>query len=216
MNDPVTILIADDHPLFRSGLRQIIEGDKAFNLKYELGDGEEVLNVLQHDTPDIAVLDVDMPKVNGLEVARVIRANNMGTEIIFLTMYKEEDVFNKAMDIGARGYVLKESAVNDIIAALRTVAANKYYVSPVISEYLVRRAGYSSSSNKQKTILDLTPAERRVMLLIAEHKTNNDIADELKISPKTVARHRENVANKLNLHGNYALLKFVLENKDKL
>ena len=215
MKNPITVLIADDHPLFRNGLRQIIEEEKGFNIKYEVGDGEEVMKVLQTDVPDIMILDVDMPKVNGLEVARVIRNRNLETKVVFLTMYKEEDVFNKAMDIGIRGYVLKESAVNDILVALHAVAGNQYYISPAISEYLIRRAGYSSS-NKPKSILDLTPAEKRVLLLIAEHKTNNEIADELNISPKTVARHRENVANKLNLHGNYALLKFALENKDKL
>ena len=217
MKNQVTILIADDHPLFRKGLRQLIESDKDMIIKYELSNGEEVLNILQRDVPDIVVLDIDMPKVNGLEVARVIKNRNLETGIVFLTMYKEEDVFNKAMDAGARGYVLKESAVSNIISALRTVAENKYFISPSISEYLVRRAGYSNSApGKQKSIKDLTPAERRVVVLIAEHKTNNQIAEELKISPKTVARHRENVANKLNLHGNHAILKFALDNKEKL
>lgn len=216
MKSSVTVLMADDHPVFRSGLKQIIEGEKEFNLKYEFADGEEVLELLQRDAPDIAILNIDMPKVSGLEVARVIRNRDLETEIVFLTMYKEEDVFNKAMDAGARGYVLKESAASDILVALRTVAEGKYYISPAISEYLVRRAGYSSSASGRKSISDLTPAERRVLVLIAEHKTNNEIADELKISPKTVARHRENVANKLNLHGSYALLRFALENKEKL
>lgn len=210
-----TVLIADDHPVFRSGLKQIIESEKDFNLKYEFSNGGEVLELFESDSPDIAILDIGMPEASGIEVARVIRNRDLETEVIFLTMYKQEDVFNKAMDAGARGYVLKESAASDILVALHTVAEGKYYISPSISEYLVRRAGYSSSSGR-KSILDLTPAERRVLALIAGHKTNNEIADELKISPKTVARHRENVANKLNLHGNYALLRFALENKERL
>ncbi len=216
MRDRPTVVIADDHPLFRSGLKQLIENECGFDLKYDATDGEEALGVICREVPDIAILDIDMPEVTGLEVARVIRNRGLATEIIFLTMYKEEDVFNKAMETGARGYVLKESAAIEIVSAIRTVAQGKYYVSPSISEYLVRRAGYPATSSKRCSVVGLTPAERRVLALIAEHRTNNEIADELKISPKTVARHRENVANKLNIHGSHMLLKFALENKENL
>ena len=214
MKHPITILIADDHPVFRSGLKHIINSEVGLNVIADVNNGDEALTFLERNLPDITILDIDMPVLNGLDAARVIMNKNIETEIIFLTMYKEEDVFNKAMDIGAQGYVLKESAVKDILAAIHTVAGGKHYISPSISEYLVNRAGYSS--DRHKNISDLTTAERRVLILIAEHKTNNEIAEELSISPKTVARHRENVSNKLNLHGKYALLKFVLDNKDKL
>jgi len=214
MSEHLKVLIADDHPLFRKALRQIIESDSRFEVVHEMENGEEVLTLLDEELPDIVVLDVDMPKLNGIEVARAIQKKELLVDVIFITMYKDEYMFNKAMDLGVRGYILKESAVSDITSGIRTVAEGKYYISPSISEYLVRRSGRSTTlPAHQRGIVDLTPTERRVLKLIAENKTSKEIAGEMSISPKTVERHRENISNKLNLHGAHTLLKFALENK---
>lgn len=214
MSEHLRVLIADDHPLFRKALRQIIESDSRFEVVHEMENGEEVLSLLDEELPDIVVLDVDMPKLSGIEVARAIQKKDLLVDVIFITMYKDEYMFNKAMDLGVRGYILKESAVSDITDGIKTVAEGKYYISQSISEYLVRRSGRSTTlPAHQRGIVDLTPTERRVLKLIAENKTSKEIAGEMTISPKTVERHRENISNKLNLHGAHTLLKFALENK---
>jgi len=212
-----SIVIADDHPIFREGLRKVIEHDHGGRVIAEAGDGETALRLIRERKPDIAVLDVVMPGLNGLKVARQIRREHLPVAVVFLTMFKEEDMFNEAMDAAAKGYVLKENAVSDIIGCLRSVASGQYFISPAISHLLVRRTERARGLAWQTSGLSsLTPSERRILNLIARGKTTKEIATELFISPKTVENHRLNIAAKLEIHGNNALLKFALENKDKL
>jgi len=215
MNQPISVLIADDHPVFRKGLRDVIEEDSRFQIVFEAENGETVLNHLDHSLPDILILDIDMPNVGGLDVARIVQKRNLDTRVVILTMYKEEYMFNKAMDVGVRGYVLKDNAVTDILHCLKAVAEGRYCISPTISDYLLRRSGHQTSSGS-KGVDQLTPAERRILSLIADNLTNKQIADKISISYKTVERHRENIARKLDLHGAHSLLKFALENKSNL
>src|SRR5271170_858372 len=128
-----TVLIVDDHPLFRSGLRQIIADDPRFELIGETGDGEAALQLIQEKKPDVAVLDVNLPGLSGLEIARQLQGKRLPTRIIILTMYKEEETFNRAMDLGVRGFVLKENAVQDILDGIAAVAQGEHYLSPSIS-----------------------------------------------------------------------------------
>jgi len=212
-----SIVIADDHPIFREGLRKVIEHDRGGRVIAEAGDGETALRLIRERKPDIAVLDVVMPGLNGLKVARQIQREHLTVAVVFLTMFKEEDMFNEAMDAAAKGYVLKENAVSDIIGCLRSVASGQYFISPAISHLLVRRTERSRGLAAQTSGLSsLTPSERRILNLIARGKTSKEIATELFISPKTVENHRQNIAGKLEIHGNNALLKFALENKDNL
>jgi DNA-binding NarL/FixJ family response regulator len=132
-------------------------------------------------------------------------------------MYKEEDLFNEAMDVGARAYVLKDSAVNDILNAIHTVADGKYYISPALSDHLIQRSARADKILRLVPSLeDLTPAELRVLRLVAQNKTSKDIAGLLSISYKTVENHRTSIASKLHLRGSHGLLKFALENKGVL
>lgn len=217
MSVSTTLVIADDHPLFRKGLREVIESDPEFLIIGEAGDGETALSLIERHVPALAILDVDMPKMGGLAAARELRKRRSDTEVIFLTMYKEEDLFNEAMDVGARGYVLKDSAVNDILNAIRTVMDGKYYISPALSDHLMKRSTRAEKLLRHTPSLeDLTPAELRILKLIAENKTSKEIADILSISYKTVENHRTNVASKLHLRGSHSLLKFALENKAEL
>ena len=212
-----SIVIADDHPIFREGLRKVIEHDHGGRVIAEAGDGETALRLIRERKPDIAVLDVVMPGLNGLKVARQIQREHLPVAVVFLTMFKEEDMFNEAMDAAAKGYVLKENAVSDIIGCLRSVASGQYFISPAISHLLVRRTERARGLASQTSGLSsLTPSERRILNLIARGKTSKEVATELFISPKTVENHRQNIAGKLEIHGNNALLKFALENKDKL
>ena len=213
----ITLVIADDHPLFRSGLRQAIELNKEFSILAEASDGEEALKNIIHHNPQIAVLDMDMPKLKGLDVLKQLSKEKSDTDVIILTMYDEEDMFNRAIDLGVMGYVLKENAVSDIIDSIRAVASGKQYISPSISGYLITRTKkVNEGADTKAGISALTVMQRKVLQLISENKTTKEIANLLFLSPKTVERHRSNICDKLNITGNNALLKFVIEHKNLL
>jgi DNA-binding NarL/FixJ family response regulator len=217
MTSSVSIIIAEDHPLFRKGLRDAISEDASLNLAGEADNGTKALELIEAHPPDVALLDIDMPGMSGLQVARTIQEKNLFVATIILTIYREEDMFNEAMDAGVRGYVLKETAVIDLLDAIKTVTMGKYYFSPSISGYLVSRSKRAKDLLSHKpTLHNLTPAEQRILALIAQSKTSKEIADSLNISYRTVETHRTNIATKLNLHGPHSLLKFALEHKSSL
>lgn len=217
MSGRTKVLIVDDHPLFRQGLRQLVEADPRFQLIGEAGSGHEALAFIEQHQPDIALLDVNLPELSGLEVARRVQAQRLPTRIVVLTMFKEEETFNRALDLGVLGFVLKENAVQDILASLVAVAKGEHYLSPTISSYLVRRRGRAETLAAHKPGLDdLTKAERRILKLIAEKKTSREIAAELFISPRTVEAHRANISQKLDLRGSHSLLQFALENRSAI
>jgi len=212
-----TVLIVDDHPLFRSGLRQVIADDSRFELVGETGDGETALRLIQEKKPDVAVLDVNLPGLSGLEIARKLQTQRVPTRIIMLTMRKDEETCNYALDVGAKGFVLKESAAEEIVKAIAAVAAGEHYLSSTISGYLVRRRNRAEALAAKKPGLDdLTKAELRILKLIAGKKTSREIGAELFISPRTVEAHRANICAKLELHGSHSLLQFALENRSAL
>lgn len=217
MNKPISVVIADDHPLFRMGLRQAIEVDPALGIVGETGDGEAALQLLRSLAPDVAVLDIDMPGRNGLDVARAVQEGDLFVAVIILTIYKEEDMFIRAVDAGVRGYVMKESAVLDLLDAIKAVAEGRYYFSPSLTPHLVQRSRRAAQLLEVRpTLADLTPAERRILKLVAENKTSKEIAAELVVSYRTVETHRTNIASKLNIHGTHALLKFAIEHRSSL
>jgi DNA-binding NarL/FixJ family response regulator len=213
----VTIVLADDHPVFRKGLRDIINEEKRFQVVGEAGDGAQVLPQVQCLKPDVLLLDLNMPGCHGLDIAARMRDLGVEVRTIVLTMHKEEPVFNRAMDLGVMGYVLKECAATEILDSINAVMEERYYISPAISHYLVnRRAGKDALLHNTPGLDSLSPTERRILRLIAEQKTSREIGDLLFISVRTVENHRMNICNKLTLHGSNAVLKFALENKSAL
>jgi DNA-binding NarL/FixJ family response regulator len=217
MLNRIKVLIVDDHPLFRSGLRQVIADDPRLQLVGETGDGETALKLVEDKKPDVAVLDVNLPGLSGLDLARKLQVQHLPTRVIMLTMHKDEETCNRALDIGARGFVLKENAVEEILKAIVAVADGEHYLSSTISGYLVRRRNRAESLAAKKPGLDdLTKAERRILKLIAEKKTSREIGAELFISPRTVEAHRANICAKLELTGSHSLLQFALENRSAI
>jgi len=217
MAKKIQVLLADDHPAFRDGLRAAITSGTDLQIVGEATEGETALRLIGELRPDVAVLDITMPKLSGLQVARQLQRQRSAVNIIFLTMHNEQDMFEKAMDAGAKGYVLKESAVSDIVESIRTVAGGRHYLSPGISHYLVQRAQRQDSFRKTQPGLDsLTPAERRVLKLISEDRTTKEIADDLSLSPRTIEAHRQNICNKLALRGSHSLLRFAFDHRDEL
>lgn len=195
----------------------ILEADSALEIVTEAEDGAEAVHRLREHEPDAAILDVDMPKLGGFEVARELQKLNLSSEIIFLTMYKDEGLFNQAMDLGVKGYILKDSAITDIVAAVKAAAKGENFISPPLATFLVNRGNrLAKFAEKKPSIQDLTPTELNILKLIAEHKTSRDIGEKLFISPRTVDRHRYNICTKLDIHGINALVKFAIENKKSL
>lgn len=214
MNDKINIIIADDHPIFRAGLRQTIENDSRFKVVAEAADGETAVQLASERLPEMIVLDINMPKMNGFEVAAELHRKNISAHIIFLTMHSEREIFDKAMEAGAEGYVLKDSAATDILNCLNAVAAGQNFTSSAITSYLFRRAG--SIADKNETLDELTVSERKILQKIAEYKTSKEIADEMFLSHPTIENYRTNICAKLNLQGSHSLIKFAVQNRDKL
>ncbi|OLC46389.1 MAG: hypothetical protein AUH43_14165 [Acidobacteria bacterium 13_1_40CM_65_14] len=216
MKAQIAVLIADDHPIFRKGLRQIIESDPSLKIVAEAEDGESALDLIRRCRPQVAVLDVDMPQKDGFVIAREVRESQLNVAVIFLTMHKDERLFNAALDLDIRGYVLKDGASSEIVSGIKAVAAGHTYVTPVLTDYLLNRRRNSAPAEQQTGLSSLTEAERRVLKLVAAYKSSKEIADELFISVRTVDRHRANIATKLDLRGSHALLQFALEHKSQL
>lgn len=213
----LTMVIADDHPVFRVGLRETIESEPGFKVVGEAGDGEQALEMISELHPAIAILDVSMPKLNGLALARKLVAQAPATGVILVTMYREQKLFTEALEAGVKGYVLKDSAATDIISCIKAVAAGQNYASPELTTYLVNRVRQTETAGSARSDLKgLTTTELRILALLADYKTSKEIAQSLFISPRTVDTHRNNICQKLNIHGSHALVKFALKHKDLL
>jgi DNA-binding NarL/FixJ family response regulator len=214
VKNTATIVIADDHPMFRSGVRQALERDPDMKVLAEAGDGATALELIKEHRPRVAVLDINMPKMSGLDVARVLSREKERPEIVLLTMFDDEEILNEAMDLGVKAYLLKESASIDVANAIHAVIEGRHYISPSLTDKLLRRKTKQSQFQADHPAIDkLSSTERKVLKLISESKTSKDIADELFLSPKTVDNYRFKISEKLGVRGAYSLLKFAMENR---
>jgi DNA-binding NarL/FixJ family response regulator len=217
MTAETKIIIADDHPIFRRGLRQVIEEENNLKVVGEAENGIEALKLIEKLAPDVAIVDGHMPEMGGLELARTVRAGKLPVSLVFLTMFKDESMFTAAMEEGVKGYVLKDNAVTDIVACLRAVKNGEPFVTSSLTQFLLRQGRFGKSVPEESSLLrSLTKTERRVLRFIAEEKTSKEIGEILFIHPRTVDNHRTNICQKLNLHGTNALLRFALTHKEEL
>ncbi len=213
----IRIVIADDHPMFRRGLVEAIKAERGFDVAGETDNPADAWDLIERLRPDVAVLDIEMGGEHSLSIARRVREAGLPVRVLFLTMHKEESIFNEAIDAGASGYVLKDAAAREIVDAIRATARGDSYVSPAISSFLFRRAERAAALTREKPpLLQLTPSERKILKLIAEGMTSKEVAEELSISYRTVENHRANICAKLGLSGTNSLLRFALENRGAL
>jgi DNA-binding NarL/FixJ family response regulator len=214
---PVTVLIADDHPIFRRGLCEIITADRSLRLVGEAGDGDQAWHLIQELKPAVVVLDIHMPKRSGIQLVRLLAQRRWPGALIILTMDPEEGLLHEALNLGIKGYLLKESAVTDLLTAIHRVAAGDCYISPTLSGALVRRnAAWEGLREEKVGLTRLTPTERQILKLIAEDRTSKEIADLLHCSVRTVETHRQNISHKLELSGSHSLLRFAFDHKAQL
>jgi len=197
----IRILLADDHAVMRTGLRLVLERQSDFEVVAEAADGREAVALASKLTPDVAVLDIGMPNLNGIEATRQIGAASPNIAVVILSMHSDEAYVLRALKAGARGYLLKESAESDLITAIRAVHSGKAFFSPAVSRMLVEDYVRQLQDREIEDSYDLlTTREREILQLIAEGKSNKEIAAALNLSLYTVETHRGNLMEKLNLH----------------
>jgi DNA-binding NarL/FixJ family response regulator len=205
------IMIADDHSILRRGLRLVLEEHAEYRVVGEAADGKEAVRVAQEQRPDIAILDIGMPHLNGIEAARQICSSMPATAVIMLSMHSDESYVLRALKVGARGYLLKQSAESDLIAAIKAVSVGKAYFSPAIGRLMLE--DYMRTM-RERDVEDsyelLTTREREILQLIAEGKSNKDIANLLNLSLYTVETHRSNIMDKLSLHSMAELILYAV------
>jgi two-component system, NarL family, response regulator NreC len=207
------IVIAEDHTILREGLRAMFASDPQLEVVGEIDNGRDAVRAVSTLKPDLVLMDLSMPGMDGLAAIREIRKRESATRILALTVHKTEEYIRSALEAGASGYVLKDATRNELLTAIRAVLAGKTYISPAVSERII---GSYLDGTKVTSVRPasegLTERERQVLKLIAEGRRNKDIAQYLSISVKTVEKHRANLMHKLNLHTASALTAFAIEN----
>ncbi len=205
-----TIITADDHPLLLKGLNDFLL-EKNYNIIASGNNGKEAYNIIVKMKPDIAILDIQMPYMTGLEVAKECKKNKIETKIILITFHKEKVLFQKANELNIFGYILKEFAIEEIETCIKSVTEGVPYFSPRIKDLL------GINPYQENYLSNLTPSEKKILKLIAKDKTNKEIASLLFISHRTVEKHRSNIINKLQIeHKTNSLLIWAKDNVDKL
>lgn len=201
----IRIALADDHKVVRQGLRALLEGVKDFKVVAEGGDGKEIVELVLREQPDVAVIDLAMPALNGVEATRRIVRDMPQVKVLVLSMYTGEEYVREALGAGASGYLVKDSAADDLVEAIRKIAKGESFLSPAIAHLIEKRNGAASTPLER-----LTTREREVLQLIAEGNSNKEIAARLTLSVKTIEAHRTNLMSKLDIHDTASLTRFAI------
>ncbi|MBC8503294.1 MAG: response regulator transcription factor [Chloroflexi bacterium] len=207
----IRLLLVDDHAVVRSGLRMLLEGEADVQIVGEAGTASEALNLTPNVTPDVILMDIGLPDMSGIEATRKIKDLWPEVAVVALTIHEDEEYFFKMLEAGANGYVPKRAAPEELLSAIRIAASGEVYLYPTLAKLLVKDFVAQGQLDEQSNALDgLTERQQEVLGLLAEGATNADIAKELHISPNTVASHRENIMQKLNLHSRTELVKYAI------
>ncbi len=210
---PITCIVVDDHTLFREGLRRLLESEADFQVVGEASDAIQALERVRELRPDVVLMDIGMPGMSSFEAARLVEKNYPGTRLIFLTMYEDEEYLLQCLDVGASGYVLKDSPAPKLISAVREVHQGRKYLSPQVLDKLVNFRSGPLGSYGQARGSTLTPRESEVLKMIAEGNSVKEVARLLGLSVKTVEAHKFNLMRKLNIHNKAQLITYAIQRK---
>jgi DNA-binding NarL/FixJ family response regulator len=208
----IRVIVVDDHHLVRQGIRALLEKADDIKVVGEAADGQEAVELVERLAPDVLVMDIAMPRLNGSQAVGRVRALGMATQVVILSMYSDETLVRQALQNGARGYLLKRSVTEELLLAIRAANRGEIYLSPAISQSIV--AGFlklQTGADASSPFERLTPREREVLQLISEGHTNNAIAHVLKVSVKTVEKHRANLMSKLNVRDLAGLIRAAIK-----
>lgn len=206
----VRVLLADDHKIVREGLRALLEKQSDMDVIAEAGDGRTALRLIQEKSPDVVVMDVAMPDLNGIETTHQIIAKDPGIKVIALSMYSDRRLVARMLSAGASGYLVKDCAFDELIQAIHTVASGQTYLSPSIVDIVVKDYFHHIKKSDPSTLLALTTREREVLQLLAEGRATKEIAQLLTLSVKTIETHRQQIMHKLNIHSIAELTKYAI------
>lgn len=210
----IKVVIADDHHLFRQSIRSLLETTDDIEVVGEASDGQETLKLIQRERPDVALVDIAMPLLNGIEATHRIQSLDVGTRVVILSMYSDEDMVRQALKNGAKGYLLKRSLVEELLLAIRSASIDEVYLSPTIAKGVL--SGYLQNETDDRTLTpvdQLSSREREVLQLIAEGHTNQAAAHILNVSAKTVEKHRTNLTKKLEARSLPDLVRIALKHR---
>ena len=214
MTTKTKILVADDHGIVRQGLRSLLERQQDMEVVGEAGDGREAVRVAEDLGPHVIVMDIAMPQLNGIDAAEQVLRTSPETRIILLSMYADEEFLTRALTVGVKGYLLKDSAEIDLVRAVRAVAAGKSFFSPAIAQALAEDYVRQLTSKGLNDSFELlTAREKEILQLLAEGKSNKEVATVLDVSPYTVETHRMHLMQKLNLHNTAEIVLYAVRKK---
>lgn len=213
MNSKCRILIADDHTLFREGIRRLLEDQPDIEVLGEAVDGREAVRLANSLHPDVILMDIAMPSLNGLEATRQIKRDHPEIHVLVLTMYDHEEYFRQILEAGASGYLVKRAATSDLVSAILAVYNGEAVLSPTITRLLLEDYLRIENSKPESEPELLSPREREILQLIAEGKTSREIAEILYLSVKTVQSHRSSLMQKLDLHDRGDLIKYAIQKR---
>ena len=213
MTPKIRILIADDHTLLRNGICALLEAEPDMVIVGEASEGREAVRLAGQLRPNVVLMDIAMPLLNGLEATRQIKHGHPEINILVLTMYDNEEYFREMLELGASGYIIKHAAATELVTAIRAVYNGEAVLSPAITRYLLEDYLTHDSRIERDNPNALSAREREVLQLIAEGKTSREIAEMLNLSVKTVQSHRSNLMQKLDLHDRGELIKYAIQKK---
>src|SRR5450432_1920463 len=213
--EPLRLLVADDHEIVRKGLRSLLEAQPGWQVTAEASDGREAVEKAREIKPDVTVLDISMPALNGLEAARQMIKNDARAKILILTMHESDPLIREVLDAGARGYVLKTDASRDLVTAVNAVRSNKTFFTAKVAQIVLE--GYLDKKPKKEKEVEssqsrLTPRQREIVQLLAEGKSSKEVAVALNLSVKTAETHRANIMRRLDCHSVSELVRYAVRN----
>jgi len=206
----IRLLVVDDHAVVRSGLRMLLENEHDVEIIGEASSASEAIEAAIQQKPDVILMDIGLPDLSGIDATREIKKRVAHVAIVALTIHEDEEYFFKMLEAGAAGYVPKRAAPEELLTAIRAAASGQVYLYPSLAKLLVRDFLDGGRAGSEQTPSDLTDREQEVLMYLAEGASNEEIAVSLVISPKTVARHRENIMRKLNLHSRAELVRYAI------